>query len=296
MFVACIGNFDGVHLGHRSIMKKTVELSKKMGMTSTAISIIYPWGYYFPNFSGLIYPVSQRVQLIFSTGIENVITTDMAEIRHLSPEEYIERLMGKGIKGIVVGRDFTFGKMAAGNADTLKEFSQKYNFTFEIVDDVHLDSKRISSSWIRELIAKGEIKTANKLLETPYCIYGTVYSDQKLGRKLGFPTANIARESENLVNPRPGVYIARSSIENTTYYGLLNIGFRPTVKITEDVRYEMYYFDYSGNLYDKKIEVEILDFLRPELKFDSLEKLIEQIHHDESFGRSWVRKYIKDKK
>ena len=222
MFVACIGNFDGVHLGHRAIMKKTVELSLRMGMTSTAISIIYPWAYYFDNFPGLIYPVSKRVKLILSTGIENVVTTDMSEIRDISPEDYVFNLVKKGIRGVVVGKDFTFGKKAAGNISTLKELSTRLGFAFEVVDDVQLDSKRVSSSWLRELIARGEIRTANRLLEIPFTIYGKVYSDQKLGRELGFPTANIAREKEALVVPKSGVYIARSEISGKIYYGLLN--------------------------------------------------------------------------
>lgn len=288
MYVTCIGNFDGVHLGHRRIMKRTVELAERLGVRSSAISIIYPWAYYFPNFPGIIYPVSQRIELILSTGIHKVITANMAEIKHLEPREFVTGLIEQGVNGIVVGRDFTFGNGAKGNTALLEEMASEMGFFVDTVPDCMLDGRRISSSWIREALAKGEIRQANALLGKRYSIRGRVYRDQQLGSKMGFPTANITRGEERLVTPKSGVYIVKSNIEGKELFGLLNVGFRPTVQVTEEVKYEVYYFDFYGDLYDKNIEIEFLEFIRPELKFDGLQLLIEQIKHDEKIARRWL--------
>lgn len=287
-FTVCIGNFDGVHLGHRKIMSETIELSKKLDACSAALSIMYPWGYYFPNFPGLIYTIPKRVELILSLGIENVITVDIEEIKDIEPAEYIRALVNQGMTGLVVGEDFTFGKDARGNTELLKELSEKLNFELVIVPHLKRDGRKISSSWIRELLSQGKIERANLLLGAPYTISGKVYQDNRLGTKLGFPTANISRGIEKVMTPRSGVYIVRSTIRKKTYYGLLNIGFRPTVNSSKEIKYEVYFLDFSGDLYGKKLEIELLKFLRPELKFSSVDELIHAIQRDERIARKWI--------
>lgn len=289
MFATCIGNFDGVHVGHRDIMRKTVQLARKLDVKSTAISIIYPWAYYFANFPGIIYPVTQRIELILSTGIEEIVTVDMAEIKHLDPRDYISDLAKQGMKGLAVGKDFTFGREAKGKVALLKELSKEYDFELEVVSDAMLGGRRISSSWIREALLKGEIRLVNELLGRRYSIRGRVYRDQQLGSKIGFPTANLTRGTEQLVAPKSGVYIVRSNIKDLVRYGLLNVGFRPTVGYSQEVKYEVYYFDFSGDLYDEYLELEFLEFIRPELKFESLILLVEQIKHDEKIARRWLQ-------
>ncbi|AKI96551.1 riboflavin biosynthesis protein RibF [Kosmotoga pacifica] len=295
MFVACIGTFDGVHLGHRKIMAETIEVASELGVNSTAISIIYPWRYYFPNFPGLVYPVSQRIELIINAGIENIVTVDMAEIRDIEPEDYILFLLEQGLKGLVVGEDFTFGKRARGNADILKEMSEKYGFTLRLVPKLEYQGKRISSSWIRGAIARGDIKLANKLLGEPYTIYGRVYRDKRLGSKLGYPTANVSRGNDKLVYPRPGVYIVRSVFDGREVFGLLNVGFRPTVNPSEEIKYEVYYLDFNENLYDNIIEMELLEYLRPELKFNTIDELTTAIARDEKIARNWIARFNSEK-
>ena len=287
-FTVCIGNFDGVHLGHRKIISETLEHSKKLNVCSTAISIMYPWGYYFSNFPGLIYTIPKRVELILSLGIENVITLDIEEVKDIEPEEYILELVEGGMIGLVVGEDFTFGKGARGNVELLKDLSKKLKFELVVVPHLKRDGKKISSSWIRELLSQGKIELANKLLGAPYTISGKVYQDNRLGTKLGFPTANIARGNEKLISPHPGVYIVKSVIEGKLLYGLLNVGFRPTVNVSREVKYEVYFLDFSGDLYGKKLEIELLKYLRPELKFASVDKLIHAIRRDERIARKWL--------
>ncbi|RKX48687.1 MAG: riboflavin biosynthesis protein RibF [Thermotogae bacterium] len=291
MFVACIGTFDGVHTGHRKIMEETVKLAAKLKVNSVAISMIYPWQYYFPNFPGLIYPVSQRIELILNMGIDNVITVDMAEIKDIEPEDYVKSLLSQGLKGLVVGEDFVFGKHARGNVEMLLKMAAEYGFELRVIPKQTYQSRRVSSSWIRETIAQGDVKMASKLLQKPYHIYGRVYRDQGLGSKLGFPTANISRGEDKLVHPRSGVYIVRSTIEGQTVIGLLNVGFRPSINPSEEIKYEVYYLDFEKKLYNKIIGMDLLEYLRPELKFDTLNELISAIKRDEKIARTWIVKF-----
>ncbi|MBO8167237.1 MAG: riboflavin biosynthesis protein RibF [Kosmotoga sp.] len=291
MFVACIGTFDGVHTGHRKIMEETVKLAAKLKVNSVAISMIYPWQYYFPNFPGLIYPVSQRIELILNMGIDNVITVDMAEIKDIEPEDYVKSLLSQGLKGLVVGEDFVFGKHAHGNVEMLLKMAVENGFELRVIPKQTYQSRRVSSSWIRETIAQGDVKMASKLLQKPYHIYGRVYRDQGLGSKLGFPTANISRGEDKLVHPRSGVYIVRSTIEGQTVIGLLNVGFRPSINPSEEIKYEVYYLDFEKKLYNKIIGMDLLEYLRPELKFDTLNELISAIKRDEKIARTWIVKF-----
>jgi len=291
MFVACIGTFDGVHTGHRKIMEETVKLAAKLKVNSVAISMIYPWQYYFPNFPGLIYPVSQRIELILNMGIDNVITVDMAEIKDIEPEDYVKSLLSQGLKGLVVGEHFVFGKHARGNVEMLLKMAVENGFELRVIPKQTYQSRRVSSSWIRETIAQGDVKMASKLLQKPYHIYGRVYRDQGLGSKLGFPTANISRGEDKLVHPRSGVYIVRSMIEGQTVIGLLNVGFRPSINPSEEIKYEVYYLDFEKKLYNKIIGMDLLEYLRPELKFDTLNELISAIKRDEKIARTWIVKF-----
>ncbi len=288
MFVSCIGNFDGVHIGHRKIMNETAQIVKKEGFVSKALTINYPWGYFFENFPGLIYPISQRIELIKSTGIEDVQILDLKEIKDLSPEVFFKLLLEKGVKAVVVGDDFTFGRNAAGDIETLKMLSKRHSVKLKVIQGVKYDGKRVSSSWIRETISRGEVELTNSLLGDNYKIYGRVYRDKNLGNVLGFPTANIKRGEGNLVNPKPGVYIVSSCIDGVRYYGLMNAGYRPTINYSEKMKYEVYFLNFSGSLYERQLSIKFHRFLRPELKFDSVERLVKEIKRDEKIARSWI--------
>ncbi|MFW6119635.1 MAG: riboflavin biosynthesis protein RibF [Petrotogales bacterium] len=289
MLVSCIGNFDGVHIGHRKIMSETVKLAKKAGFVSKALTINYPWGYYFENFPGLIYPISRRLKLIQSTGIKDVQILDLNEIKDLSPDEFFKLLLESGVKGIVVGDDFTFGRKAAGDIETIKMLSKSHSVNLKVIQGVKYDGKRVSSSWIREAISRGDIELSNTLLGENFTIDGRVYSDKKLGNVLRFPTANIERGSCDLVKPKPGVYIVSSCIDGVEYFGLMNAGFRPTVNYSERIKFEVYFIDFSGSLYDRDLSIKFHRFLRPELKFDSIDKLVKEIQRDERIAQRWIK-------
>ncbi|MEA2065727.1 MAG: riboflavin biosynthesis protein RibF [Thermotogota bacterium] len=289
MYVTCIGNFDGVHIGHRQIMNETIKLASKSKIFSKALTINYPWGYFFENFPGLIYHISERIELIQSTGIKEVQILDLKEIKDHSPDEFFELLLENDVKGIVVGDDFTFGRKAAGDVNTLERLSKKHSVELKVIKGVKYREKRVSSSWIRETISRGEIELSNTLLGEHYAINGKAYKDKKLGNILGFPTANIERGKANLVHPKPGVYVVSSYIDEVQYFGLMNAGFRPTINYSEKMKYEVYFLDFSGSLYDKDLSIKFHKFLRPELKFDSVDKLVKEIQRDEKIARRWIK-------
>lgn len=290
MFAACIGCFDGVHIGHQEIIRTTIQKAQENNLSTKAISILNPWASFFPNFPGLIYPVHKRFQIIRSLGINEIEELDMSSIKDTPPAAFIKSILATGVKAIVVGRDFTFGKHAAGDVALLAQLAPQLGYELTVVPEVVLDSRKVSSSWIRELLAQGAVEKATLLLGRPYSIVGKVYKDKRLGRKLGFPTANITPDGVPLARLRPGVYIVRSVIDDDLYFGVLNAGFRPTVNPSKEIKYEVHFFDFSADLYHKYLEIELLHLIRPELKFDTLDELTRRIAEDVHVAKSWLKR------
>jgi riboflavin kinase/FMN adenylyltransferase len=290
MLVACIGCFDGVHIGHQEIIRTTIRKAKEDKLSPKAISILNPWASFFPNFPGLIYPVHKRFQIIHSLGINEIEELDLSEIRDTPPQVFIESVLAGGVKSIVVGRDFTFGRHASGDVALLDQLAPELGYELVEVPEIVMDSRKVSSSWIRELLAQGAVEKASELLGRPYSIVGKVYKDKLLGRKLGFPTANITPRGVPLARLRPGVYIVNSVIDGVVHFGVLNAGFRPTVNPSTEIKYEVHFFDFSADLYHKYLEIELLHFIRPELKFDTLSELTRRIAEDVHVAKTWLKR------
>ncbi len=290
MSAACIGCFDGVHLGHQKIIQTTVQIAKEQEIAGKALSILHPWASFFPNFPGLIYPITKRFELIRLLGIDLIEELDLSCIKDMSPERFVRSIVDSGVKVVVVGHDFTFGSGASGNVSTLTELSPKLGYDFIVVPEVVRNSRKVSSSWIRELLAQGSVEKASSLLGRHYSVSGTVYRDKHLGTKLGFPTANIATQEESLASVRPGVYVVSSVIAGDRHFGVLNAGFRPTVNPSKQLKYEAHFFGFSDDLYHRSLEIEFLHFLRPELKFDSVSELVRRVSEDMKSAKAWIKK------
>lgn len=280
--IVTIGVFDGVHIGHRIIIKKAQEEAKRYGLTTHVLSIIYPFDYYTQNFKGLIITPAERLEKIEDLGVDSVTFLDLVEIKNLSPEEFVKDILLKlanAVK-IIVGHDFRFGKDRKGDVNFLRFLGNKYGFSVYEVPPIFHKNHRISSTFIRELINEGRINEANEFLGGPYHISGIVVEGKRFGRKLGFPTINIRRPNERLVVPRNGVYIVRVHVDGNYFPGVMNIGLNPTVSDDHNLKYEVHIIDFSGNLYNKKVRVQLLSFLRDEEKFKSIEELKEKIQED----------------
>ncbi|MDI3472478.1 MAG: riboflavin kinase / adenylyltransferase [Thermotogaceae bacterium] len=280
--IVTVGVFDGVHMGHRIIIKKAQEEAKQYGLNTHVLSIIYPFDYYKKNFKGLIITPAERLEKIENLGVDSVTFLDLVEIKNLSPEEFVKDILLKlaNTVKVIVGHDFKFGRDRKGDVNFLRFLGNKYGFSVCEVPPIFHKNKRISSTFIRELISDGRIDEANEFLGEPYHISGVVVEGKRLGRKLGFPTINIRRPNERLVVPKNGVYVVRVYIDGDYFPGVMNIGLNPTVSDDQNLKYEVYIIDFSGDLYNKKVKVQLLDFLRGEEKFKNIEELKEKIRED----------------
>ncbi len=279
LYAVAIGVFDGIHLGHRVILKKLKELSTALGLIPKVFTVLYPMEYYSAKFPGLIITPTERLQIL-ENFCEYVEFLDLLEISHIEPVDFFHTLRLSGVGAIVVGHDFRFGYKASGDVDLLKYLGTRYGVSVRVVEEVKINQKRVSSSLIREAVINGDMEGAMAMLGRPFSISGKVYMDLGLGRKLGFPTANIDRGHERLVVPKHGVYFSRIRIKNRYFFGVTNVGYRPTVSGERVVKYETHILDFDGDLYGRILNVELLEYLREERRFSDLKELKSAISAD----------------
>jgi riboflavin kinase / FMN adenylyltransferase len=289
--VITIGNFDGVHIGHQSLFHEVISKADAIGGTAIAMTFEpHPIRVLKQNgHPPLITLYEQKVELIKSSGIDVLVCIPFdVTFASLTAREFVQDLLVKciGMKGIVVGRDYTFGKNREGNLDLLRTFADEFDFDVIVVDWIQRTNGagRISSTRIRELVTDGMVDEARKLLGRHYQIRGTVAAGRDRGAKLlGFPTANINLHDE--LCPKTGVYAVTVECLGTIYKGVANIGYSPTF---DDHLFtvEVHILDFNGNLYDKQIRVNFIERLRDEEKFSNISELSSQIQRDIKRARS----------
>jgi riboflavin kinase/FMN adenylyltransferase len=285
--VVTIGNFDGVHCGHQAIMQRTVELARQ----SNSLAIVLTFHNHTDGFLGeppfLLNNPAIRQQLLAEQGIDRLLVVEFDyNFAALEPEVFFRTWLREGLhaQAIVVGYDFCFGANKRGNYQLLQSLGREDGVTIERVPPVYLGSEVISSSKIRQLLAEGQIDRANQMLGYPFLITGEVVNGEKIGRKMGFPTANIHLDVKYLL-PCYGVYLVKLSFENKGFYGLANVGIKPTFgKYLPLV--EVYLFDVEVNLYHQLVQVEFIKFIRPENRFSGPEALKKQIARDVEVAKS----------
>lgn len=277
-----IGFFDGVHLGHQRV----IHSADTPGAMRGAITFNpHPLALIRPEMMPrLLTPhAQQKYELLKNEGVEILLELPFTrELSKLTPHEFIASLCTAcNTAGISVGDNWHFGKGGAGNADFLRQAARKFGFTAHVSSMLVLDGEVVCSTRIRALLQEGNISRVNQMLGHPFSVYGTIEHGQKLARKLGFPTANIALPSSAAL-PRAGVYIVTSCIRGKYCRGIANIGLRPTIDETIKItRLEAHFPNHQfGDLYGESIEVQLHEWIRPERKFDSLEELQYQIKRD----------------
>jgi len=278
-----IGVFDGVHWGHRGIFEQLVRVAGIHRIPSTALTFDkHPTEILAPSRAPLyITSLDQRIELIESLGVEEVVVAEFNyQLAHLTREDFVKEILVDILqaKQIVVGSNFRFGRNREGDIRYLNEMADENGFEITVVPSVIVDGGPASSTRIRSLISRGEVTRAAKLLGRLFALRGTVVMGEQVGRKMGFPTANLVTAERQLI-PAKGVYAVESIISGTTYPGVCNIGNRPTFSGRRET-IEVHFSNFSGDIYGKTLDVTFCRRLRDEIKFDSPEKLVEQIKLD----------------
>ena len=295
--VLTIGNFDGVHKGHLALFDKVRKLANKnKGQSAVMTFDPHPIKVMKPGRQPpVITLIEQKLELIKEAGIEMILCLPFSrEFSSLSAREFVKDVLLEriGIRDLVVGHDYTFGKRRQGNIDLLQNMGSELGFRVHIVDPVYLNDTLISSTNIRRTVHRGDMTKARQMLGRSYRICGTVTSGAGRGsRVLGFPTANL-RLIDELI-PKIGAYVVLVNLNGKQYQGVCNIGHNPTFGYNE-LSVETHFLDFSGNLHGKKISIDFICRLRDERTFDSIEALSGQIAKDVKLARELLADYERD--
>ena len=279
-----LGNFDGIHMGHQYLIENLIDEAKKEELepsillfknhTKTTIN-------HSEDKIRLLTSNEQKLSILEKMGIKIVYTILFnEEIMKLPAEEFVKEILVKklNVRLVNIGFDYRFGHKAMGDSNYLKELGNKYGFRTNIINPIYIDGEIVSSTKIRNLIKMGEIKRANKFLGRPYSLVGNVIKGDQRGGKMGYPTANIGL-SNNYVIPKIGVYESITLIDNREFKSLTNIGYNPTFN-GKKLKIENYILDFNENIYGKTLEIRFIDFLRDDIKFHTVEELINKIGED----------------
>lgn len=290
--ILTLGTFDGVHKGHQKILKKITQGTEN-GKYESLVLTFFPHPRMVLQENSdikLLNTIEEKIYLLEAIGIENLVIHPFDEIfSQLTAEDFVRTVLVDqfNIHKIIIGHDHRFGKNRTANIDDLIGFGEKYGFEVEQISVQEINDISVSSTKVRKSLLEGNMALANKYLGYNYFLSGTVVKGKQLGRTIGFPTANIKIEEDYKLIPHNGVYVVRSVINEKTVFGMMNIGFNPTVS-GEKLTIEIHFLDFDTNLYDQKITVSILKYLRPEQKFDSLDLLTQQLEKDKNTALTYL--------
>jgi riboflavin kinase/FMN adenylyltransferase len=287
--VATIGNYDGVHRGHQHMITAVREKARALAVPAVVITFEPTPREYFegPAAPSRLTRLREKLEALELYGVDRVVVLRFDDrMRGMGAAEFVDRLLvsGLGVRHVVVGHDFHFARRREGTIETLRAAGAEHGFTVEEVDQFLLDGERVSSSLVREALNRGELARATRLLGRPYRMAGRVRLGKKLGRTLGFPTANLALHRK--VVPLWGIFAVRvSGAGLVDHPAVSSLGTRPTVNGTDPLL-EVHLFDYDGDLYGRCLDVDFIERLRDERKFDSLDALVAQMHRDAAAARA----------
>jgi len=292
--IVTIGTFDGVHIGHQKIIEKLIKGAKNSEYESLILTFFpHPRMVLQGNSSiKLLNTIDEKSSLLEKTGLNHLVIHPFdKEFSNLSAEEFVKTILvdSFNIHKIIIGYDHQFGKNRAANIDDLILFGKKYGFEVEQISVQEIDSVSVSSTKIRDAIANGTMAVANEFLGYNYLLTGKIIQGKQLGRTIGFPTANLKIEENYKLIPKNGVYIVKSQLNKKTVFGIMNIGVNPTVN-GENLSIEVYFLDFEADLYNIEIAVSVIDKIRDEQKFTSIELLKAQIQKDKNYAISYIEK------
>lgn len=287
-----LGKFDGVHSGHMKLMRRILA-HKKQGYKAVVFTFDTPPHSVLAHEKPQVLTTNRERRILLERiGIDYLVECPFVpEISQMEPEEFVKRILVDQLKAkyIVIGTDFRFGHNRRGDADMLASYAAEYGYQLEVVEKEIYADDVISSTRIRGVLENGDMEAASALLGGPYHVMGNVMHGKELGRQIGIPTVNLIPDDNKLLPPN-GVYFSRTVTENETYYGVTNIGVNPTVETGVTRKVETHLFDYSGDLYNTWIDVELYYWERKERKFLSVEDLQTQMFHDIELSKKYFRR------
>ena len=293
--VLTIGTFDGVHIGHQKIIKRLVEISEIKNLTPSLLT-------FFPHPRmvlqkdaniKLINTIDEKKDILKQFGISNLVIKEFTkEFSRLTAEDFVKNILVDHLKAkhIIIGYDHHFGRNRNANIEDLKQFGKDFNFEVEEISKQDINDVAVSSTKIRAALQEGNIKTANTYLGYNFMLTGKVIDGKKLGQTINYPTANLHIEETYKLIPKHGVYIVKSIIDNNTVYGMMNIGYNPTVNGKHQT-IETHFFDFNKDLYGQNLKIELLQRLRDEQKFNSVEELQSQLHIDKNNALEFIKSH-----
>lgn len=291
--IVTIGNFDGMHLGHQSLLRHMQEIAASKHLT-TCVVIFEPQPKEFfmsAQAPGRISPFRDKISALKTYRIDQVLCLNFnKKTASLTAEHFVEKVLINRLnaKHIIVGNDFKFGKNREGDITDLKALGERFHFEVSQIPSYIKDHCRVSSSKIRVLIEKGQFDKAKKLLGHAYTISGRVHRGKQKGRELGFPTINLPMPIKTAIS---GVCVVKLEVDGKIHYGIANIGTRPTV-CGQQRLLEVHIFNFHDDLYGQYVRIEFLHFIRAERKFNGLSQLITQIEQDKSTAESWLDRHL----
>ena len=295
--VITLGTFDGLHLGHQEIVSEVLRKCREIDGRSFLLTFEPHPRKVIPgrNDVKLLSTLEEKIIILEKLGLENLFVINFTmEFSKQTPEDFVKKYLidGIGLSEIVIGYDHHFGKGRDGNFELLQEIGKKNNFKVTLIPEHTVDGETISSTKIRNALLEGDVVKAGKMLGRNYSFKGKIVRGDRRGRKLGFPTANISVNDEDKLIPAKGIYVAECIVQKEKHYGLLSLGSRPTFHKDGDVIPEFYIFDFDRDIYDEIIKVELIEKIRDEEKFNSVDDLIIQMEKDEEEGRIILSKLI----
>ncbi|MGC1515001.1 MAG: bifunctional riboflavin kinase/FAD synthetase [Maribacter sp.] len=279
-----IGTFDGVHIGHRKILEKVINHAKNTGLKSAVLT-------FFPHPRmvlqkdtdiKLLNTIDEKISILEGLGLDVLIIHPFTmQFSRLTATEFVRDILVNtlNIKKVIIGYDHRFGRNRNADITDLRAFGNALDFTVDEILAQEIDDVSVSSTKIRKALEDGDMETANSYLGYAYMLTGTIVRGKGIGRQLGFPTANVSIAEDYKLIPKNGSYTVKSELEGKTVYGMMNIGFNPTLDGTER-SIEINFFDFDADIYEKKIQVSILGRLRDERKFESVDALTSQLAKD----------------
>ncbi|HRA74067.1 MAG TPA: bifunctional riboflavin kinase/FAD synthetase [Flavobacterium sp.] len=291
--ILTLGTFDGVHIGHRKILEKVTQ-NTESDTTESLVLTFFPHPRMVLQGQSdvkLLNTIGEKIDLLETLGVQNLVIHPFDEVfSKLTAEEFVKTVLVEQfhIQKIIIGHDHRFGRNRTANIDDLIAFGQQYDFEVEQISVQEIKEVSISSTKIRNALTEGNMALANDYLGYEYFLTGTVSRGKQLGRTIGFPTANLMIEGNDKLIPQNGVYVVKSIINQKTVFGMMNIGFNPTVA-GEKLSVEVHYFDFDADLYDQEIRVSILEYLRAEQKFSSVPLLKEQLEKDKDAAWTYIK-------